>query len=140
MKVVKAVNPAIYGDRQRVERAIKELEPNKKYNIYILEKGRKRTLSQNAYMWAVPVQIISDYTGYEKEAVHEYLIDRFAPLKFVEAFGKIIETKKRTSDMTTVEFMNYIEKIRMFSLETGSGEIPLPNQVPDELYVNELNR
>ena len=142
MKKVSAINPASYGDLERVSRAIKKegLErPDKQFNIYICEKSERRTLPQNRYLYGVVFKSLSDSTGYTKEAIHEFCIDEFAPLHFVEAFGKIMEKKKRTSEMDTKEMTEFIDSIRLFSVEQGHGEIPLPNELPMDVYVEVMN-
>lgn len=47
------------------------------WRIIVEPVRHTRSLSQNAYLWAVPYKLISDATGYEVDEVHDYMLGRF---------------------------------------------------------------
>lgn len=65
------------GDRKRViPRAIallESLDEDAAWKMTLEPARSTRSNSQNAYLWAVPIKMISEATGYEAEEVHEYL-------------------------------------------------------------------
>jgi hypothetical protein len=75
-----------------------------------------RSNPQNKYYFGVIVDMISEETGNEPEETHELL-----KLKFLKSMGK-----KNTTQLTTVEFNTYIEKIQRWASIELSLIIPDP--------------
>ena len=96
-----------------------------------------RSLSQNAYMWLL-LERVAAHTGYHRQQVHEFYKKHFA-IKFETCFGVTFETSKSTSEMNKQEFMEYVELIRAHALDTLDLYLPLPNEVPDHIYVEQIN-
>jgi hypothetical protein len=90
----------------------------------IIRKERKaRSLNQNRYYFGVVVKILADFTGYTPEETHDAL-----RMKFLVVHG-VIDTIQSTTELSTVEFEEYMAKIRQWaSVEYGVG-IPEPNEV-----------
>lgn len=91
--------------------------------VYITVKKKKakpRSLSQNRYYFGGVLEMISEATGYEKEEVHEIMKVMF--IKRNIRFG--LEVPCSTTDLTTIEFNEYIEKIRAWASRTLSLDIP----------------
>lgn len=102
----------------------------------LVEKVRtKRTLPQNAYYHGVIVKMIADEVGYANpDEVHQALKMMFLK-KFI---GKQqIPTVRSTTDLDTLEFEDYLEKVRTWAGETLNMRIPLPNEITLEVE-NEL--
>lgn len=57
--------------------ALASLDEDEAWKITAEPVRNTRSLSQNAYLWAVPYKLISEATGYEAEEVHEYMLGRF---------------------------------------------------------------
>lgn len=57
--------------------ALARLDPEQAWKITAEPVRNMRSHSQNAYLWAVPYKLISEFTGYEVEEVHEYFLGRF---------------------------------------------------------------
>ena len=93
----------------------------------IIRKPRKdRTLAQNAYYWGVIVETIyrEGEFGYESpEEVHEALKWRFLKIE-----RDCLPTVKSTTQLSTVEFKEYIEAIQRFFSGWGIN-IPDPDKV-----------
>jgi hypothetical protein len=141
MKSIKNVNPASYGDLQRVERAIKKQyeQTQKNLNVYILDKGEKRTLSQNSYYWSL-MQIIADDIGDHKNEVHRFFKKKFLPTEEIKVGGFIENCEATTTDLSTKTMTDYIDNIIQFSLNFWNIHLPIPNEVPIEQYLEATNQ
>ena len=99
--------------------------------VTVGRKERIRSIPQNSYYWGVLVKMIADYIGEaELELVHEAIGLKFAGIPAGDGkAGRSLLIRKSTTDMTTLEFEEYLEKCRNFaSLELGI-RIPLPNEI-----------
>ncbi|KAA5532688.1 hypothetical protein F0919_18075 [Taibaiella lutea] len=96
-------------------------------------KRRNRSTVQNAYYWGVCVPLIQqgiNDLGHNllKEEVHEFLKKEFN-LKEVELDnGHTIKVPGSTTEMTTVNFMVYVERIQFFAANMLGINIPNPNE------------
>ena len=106
----------------------------KEVELTVRQNANQRTNAQNAYYWGVCLQMISEYTGYTEDELHvifkrKYLIDNNRILEISRK--KLIDSNipyLSTTQLHTVEFNEYLEKIRNFaSLELGIY-IPEPNE------------
>lgn len=102
---------------------------NESDTLYVTIKkvtGRKiRSLDQNSYYWGVVISILCDYTGYEKEEMHEALKMKFLTIEPARGLPYTIST----ADLSTVHFNKYIEIIKRWaSIEFGIF-IPDPDSV-----------
>lgn len=78
-----------------------------------------RTNSQNRYYWAL-VAILSDFTGYESDEVHNLCIEHYAPeYTRVSNSGKENTFKLSTSKMDTKQMTDYINSIRTMGDRIG---------------------
>lgn len=84
--------------------------------------------NQNGYYHAVVIPICCNFTGYNSKEMHEILIEQFAPYTIKKFGNKNVEVKIRSSEMDTVQFMEYIESIRTVMAEMGVI-IPEPDKV-----------
>lgn len=100
----------------------------------------KRSNEQNKYYWGVVIPAFmvaaSDSTGEEwaPSQVHETLKAAFL-FEEIAHFetGQIIRKVKSTSDLSTVEFNEYIDKCRNFVFEWFGAYVPEPNEDMDKL-------
>jgi hypothetical protein len=109
------------------------------YEITIKKKHKERSLEQNAYMWWIVYDIISKELWYEIDEVHEVMKEKFLMKKISVKTDKRVKFRRirSTSDLTTVEFEEYMEKIRSFFLYRNESDkkkwifwiyIPKPNE------------
>lgn len=134
-------NPNALAVIKNVCRFIHELPKNKKWEIVIKPYRFKRTLAQNSYLWGVVYKIIEEeeggyflHEGTEpilragkisgKEFIHEYFKQEYL------AVGKIGDTAitRSTTDLSTAEFTEYVEKIMRFASTTLGIYIPTPEE------------
>lgn len=83
-----------------------------------------RSTPQNRYYWGVVVEILSEHIGFSPEEMHEILKH-----KFLNPFEKMgYKIYPNTTQLTTVEFKNYIEKIQRWAAQELQCVIPDPNE------------
>lgn len=91
--------------------------------LYKIQKHRKRrSVSQNAYLHFI-FSYISNKTWVDPDEVKEVLKSKFLKQYNIEFDTVYI---KRTSDLTTAEINQFIEKIRIWAMEFLDIEIPNP--------------
>lgn len=91
-----------------------------------------RSQSQNAFYWGVVVQLLSEFTGYTPDEMHEVLKAKFLPKRFAvcDGNGEIkdeLVIGGSSAVLNTVEFGEYLEAIRQWAAETLHVVIPDPN-------------
>ena len=106
----------------------------KEVQIVIEKKKKARSLLQNAYYFAVCIPMVREGlkdTGWKlsKEDTHEFLKDKFLFKEVVnENTGELKNIKIGSSELTTVQFMDYIADIQQFASEYLSINIPEPGE------------
>lgn len=92
-------------------------------------KRPTRSLMQNAYYWGVVIKILSDEIGYDPETMHEYMKDKFSFKKDIDMpdGGTMIKVKS-TTDLSTIEFEDYLTRVREWAKDFLECFIPLPNE------------
>ncbi len=125
---------------KRMRREIGRTFRGKQIEVIVRRKKKRRTLSQNAYYFAVVVPLIleefvnlgNDLQVGNKEHlewIHNMLKERFLPPKEVrDADGVMIKLPPSTKDLSTSEFMEYLEKVCQFAAERLQLAIPQPNE------------
>jgi len=102
-------------------------------SIKFLAEEERRSLPQNSYYWSVVIPHIIkglEYAGYmvgEIEA-HEFLKVRFNSVQLEIKDGEMISIPRTTTDLNTIEFMTYLERIKVFASESLGIYIPEPNE------------
>ncbi len=89
----------------------------KEVELRLCRYRQTRSLSQNAYYWGVVVALLSEYTGYDPDDMHEALKLKFLVDRFVGKFGLI--KVKSTTDLDTGEMTEYIEQVRQWAAAIG---------------------
>lgn len=109
---------------------------NKEIIITIERKTKKRSLAQNKYYHAVCVKMITlrlRELGWEIEGrlidesdVHLMLTTRFLKRDIVSPDGEFLTTYLGTSQLSTLQFMEYIDSIIKWAAEYLQMYIPEP--------------
>lgn len=90
----------------------------------VLRRHRKpRSLSQNAYYWAVVVPLLAERAGYDDEEMHEAL-----KWRFLQSRGGDLPSVRSTADLDTVEFTTYIEQVRKLAADFYDLYVPDPGE------------
>lgn len=98
--------------------------------VEVITRKRKRTrsLKQNDYYWGVVIQKISEYTGHSAQEVHELMKNLF--LRDMLIVNKdIYRSTKSTTELSTKQFIDYIQKINLWALDRLDVNIPEPEDV-----------
>ena len=104
------------------------------YVMEIKEKKKKRSNSQNSYLWAVVNQMVCRRLidlGHDVsiEETHDFLKASFNYKELVnEDTGEVFKIPRGTSELSTEEFSEYIERVIRFGAEVLDIQIPLPNE------------
>ena len=107
------------------ERWLMTLE-GQRVTIEVKKFRKNRTDAQNRYYWGCVVDILSRSVGLEPEEVHDYIKRRFLPVRS-EAFGEIVSGKS-TARLTTLEFMELIERVQRWAAQDLQCYIPDPSE------------
>lgn len=93
--------------------------------MVVLKKPRKpRSINENNYYWAVVVQMISDETGFTPEEAHEAMKWMFLRKQVGNLF-----TTRSTAILSTIEFEDFVERVRIWAQTDLNLKIPLPNEI-----------
>lgn len=98
--------------------------------LEVLKSKKKRSLNQNRYYWGVVIKVISDHTGYTSDETHQELARMF--LKYDNNGKTFVHS---TTKLNTFDFEQYLEKCRNWALNEMSLDIPLPNEITEEMYI-----
>ena len=112
----------VLDDEKGFTEHIKSLD-GKFIQLVVRRYRTNRSNNQNRYYFGIVIKILGDELGYMPDEMHEAL-----KWKFLRKGGKL-ETVKSTSSLTTIEFEQYLELIRIWALRDLEIAIPLPNEV-----------
>lgn len=111
-------------DRSQFVNYLNSLD-GKRVQLTVEKVKHNRSLNQNSYYWGVVLKLIAGYTGAEPEEVHDALKMQFSQKRFVGNLVAPASTKR----MDTIQFTDYIEKVRRWAAEELSVSIPDPQEV-----------
>jgi hypothetical protein len=129
----KVLNGKLEKNRDLISDVIQSLE-GKDIVITIENKKKKRSNPQNAYYFGVVIPLmkqgfynsLGEHVGTDE--IHTFLKNRFLFKEIVnEQNAEIIKMPQSTTELTTIQFEEYLDKIREFATEFLSIQIPLPN-------------
>lgn len=101
----------------------------------------KRSNASNRYLFGVVYPAIAEYTGQDKQDIHDEMCARFTTetISYVNPkSGEMLEFEvvRRTSGMTVAQFHRFVEKVQLFSQEFFG----LTFEDPGEDYRKEYER
>lgn len=104
----------------------------KEVSLILQEWKNDRSDNQNRYYWGIPIKMISEYTGYSDEEVHELLKSLFLKKKVDVKTTKGITERHTivgsTATLNTAEFEEYLAKVRQWASEELNIYVPEPNE------------
>ena len=124
-------NGQLVLDNGRWWKGMLSLFEDTEVTILVERRKNKRSLSQNAYLWAVVYYYIAEHTGFLPEEVHECLRSKFLRQKRVWR-GMELTVLKSTTQLTHEEFGEYIEQCIREATDLGI-EIPPPTTEMDKV-------
>jgi hypothetical protein len=105
--------------------------------IEVKVKRNVRSDVQNAYYWGVVVAMIVERLrelghDVDRDLTHEFLKGRFLYSELTDPnTGEVMRIPRKTSELATGEFMDYLEHVKQFAAETLDIYIPDPNEQPE---------
>lgn len=123
-------------NRPLFEEEVRAMSREKDLAVTIEVKLKKRVRSdvQNAYYWGVVVAMVSDRLrelghDIDRDLTHEFLKGRFLYSELTDPkSGEVMKIPRKTSELATAEFIEYMEHIKQFAAETLDIYIPDPNE------------
>lgn len=113
--------------KRLIKNEIDSLPDNRAWLVEAKQYRKLRTLEQNAFLHAVPIRMISDYTGMEPDDVKAYLMGRAFGTKEIEIAGKsVTKPSMGTSDLNTEQFSWFLEWIEAWAAQELGLIIPKP--------------
>jgi len=107
---------------------IERIPMARKWRVEIALYRKRRSDQQNRYLWGVAYKALKDATGQPADDWHEYFLGEHFGWETVELFGKKkIRPIQRSSKLTTMEFMDFVDFIQSRAAEYGIY-IPDPNE------------
>lgn len=102
--------------------------PGKKLKVTVEAYRRTRSNEQNRALWGLAYKVLADATGHTAEDLHEYFLGEYFGWQVIEVMGqKRRIPKRRSHDMTTVEFADFYTFIQQRAAEAGF-DVPNPNE------------
>lgn len=105
-----------------------KFKPEDELVVTVDRPFRQRSLRQNAYYWGVVLRVVAKETGHTEEELHEIYKRMFLPRKVIQYKGKDFPVPGSTTESDSVEFTEYIERVRAEAATLGI-QIPNPDQV-----------
>ena len=123
-------------NRPLFEEQVRAMSREKDLAVTIEVKMKKRVRSdvQNAYYWGVVIAMIVERLrelghDVDRDLTHEFLKGRFLYSELTNPnTGEVMRIPRKTSDLTTEEFIEYMEHVKQFAAETLDIYIPDPNE------------
>lgn len=101
----------------------------KVYSVTIEEYDPPRSLSQNAFLHAVPLRLICDATGYDIDEMKDYLLGEAFGWEEKEIMGHTsVRPLRRSGSLKRKEFSWFLEWIEAWAMSTLGLLIPRPNE------------
>lgn len=103
------------------------------YLVTIARAHATRSLAQNALYWGVYIHVLSEYTGFTPDDMHEVLKAKFIPKRLAisdgngEIQGEFV-VGGTTTRMNKVEFGEYLGEIQRWAAEDLGVNIPDPEE------------
>nr|DAI95369.1 MAG TPA: protein NinB [Caudoviricetes sp.] len=105
------------------------------YIITIKKVRRQRSNKQNGYLWGCAYPLLLKgmiNVGWEfatTEQIHEFFKGQFTSEQIVNKdTGEVVEIPSSTSEMDTVTFNTYVDKLREYASEYLGMELPEPDK------------
>ena len=102
--------------RATLSRYLAALPDGQRLEVDVRKPTKRRTLPQNARMWA-GITLIAEHTGHTKEEVHDYLKSQFATDRSKCTHNDPIPHVLSTAKMTTTEHCEYVDRCEAWSIQ-----------------------
>ena len=114
--------------KERFEKHLRKFE-GKEVQIKVQRPKSTRSLNQNNYYWGCVVDLVMKEMGDLTKAETHVLLGSLFLKVGLDVKGKRYEGVRSTTDLSTVEFEEYLEQIRRWASVELHLSVPLPNEV-----------
>lgn len=126
--------------RKKLAKELKGSFAGMSIEILIHRKKKHRSVQQNRTYWLY-CTMLSEETGFTKDEIHAVLKQKFLKTEKVhEDSGQVFEYVRSTSELSTVEFMDYIAQIQQFAAEDLNVVLPDPGTQMDLMIHSQSNK
>jgi hypothetical protein len=115
------------AQRKIIDAKFRQME-GKDVRITVSKAERPRSNPQNRFYWGCVLTMIAAETGHTTEELHEAFKAMLLPRCQVTVAGREVEIAKSTTDLSTGEMEDYLERVRAFAATELGMTIPLPNE------------
>lgn len=127
--------------REKLEQWIRQ-RPGRQIVLSIELRRKRRSNPQNAYYWGVVVPMVKDAINdfgneFDTEETHEFLKARFNSVEVEMKDGYYFDVPRSTTGLTTVDFMAYLDRIKLFGADILGIYIPDPNEQTEFSFNNQ---
>ena len=133
INITKENGAVLYMDyiHESLDNALKTVA-NGKYTLSIKKAVKKRTIPANNLMW-LWFECIEKETGEDKNVIHDFYCTKF--LRSTETIkGQDCNIVRGTSKLTTVQFADFLDKVKAHAAEFFGMTLP----IPEDLYFEQF--
>tara|TARA_R110002050_G_scaffold554_1_gene4030 strand:+ start:7959 stop:8345 length:387 start_codon:yes stop_codon:yes gene_type:complete len=101
------------------------------YSVDVKKQKNTRSMNQNKYYWKCIIQPLSKELGYLTDEMHDTLKVKFnADFEMVTVNDKTtgLQKVKSTTQLSTADFENYLERIRVWAIVDLGIRLRAPNE------------
>lgn len=109
-------------DREYFDNHIRSLDGD--VQVIVRKPIKQRSNQENRYYWGVVVKLLSEHTGYSDDEMHDAL-----RMLFLKDHAEGLPTLKSTASLSTVDFEDYMSKVRQWASQELQVYVPEPNEV-----------
>ena len=120
------------GTRARVIEHISGLNLNKPWRVTVEPHRERRSLNQNALMWAWVNRVaahVHEATGQGNDEIHEFFKGQFLPWRVIEIGGIVETVPGSTKKLSKAEMSEYMNKIYAWATSEMGLLLPLPEDL-----------
>jgi hypothetical protein len=97
--------------------------------LTVKKEKSQRSIQQNKYYWGVVIKLLCEEIGLDEDELHEILKYKFLKEHVGNKVLGEVDFVRSTTNLTTKEMEEYLEKIRIWAAQFLNTNIPLPNEV-----------
>jgi len=101
------------NDWANIKRWASFVKPGRWVKVVFSITYQIRTPDQNSWYWVNCTRFALDFGWNSPDEVHEYFKGLFLKKRYTLPNGTLCETIGSTTDLTTVEFMDYVDQCRV---------------------------
>ncbi len=111
---------------EQLKNWVNAVKPGRWVKISFAVVYRERSLKQNKFYWKYIVGILAGELGYDKDSMHETLKAKFLrePHDTVPGVFRV----KSTTELSTIEFMEYYKEVQVWAADFLNIYLPDPNE------------